>query len=265
MCEGNWIKINRKILEWGWYTDINTKVLFLHLLLTVNYKDGELKGIEIKRGQTLKSVNKLAIETGLSEKNVRTAIEHLKKTGEVASQTTRYGQLITVENYAFYQDQQNQDGNEAASNWQGDGKEAATKWQGSGNSLRKKEGKEGKKVRNTNPPIPPFQRYGEYGHVKLTAEQYEKLVNDFGQGTANGGIKVVDEYCEMSKKRYANYNLAIRKWGIDRAREDEKKNGSGSRAEVTPEQDYDDWCRRMAEIAGDNSGNLKSGSNDPFQ
>ena len=29
----DYVKISRKILDWEWYTDINTKVLFLHILL----------------------------------------------------------------------------------------------------------------------------------------------------------------------------------------------------------------------------------------
>lgn len=261
MCEGNYIKLNRKIADWEWYDDPATKIVFLHFLLTANWQDKSWHGIEIKRGETLESLSSIAERNGLTIRNVRTAISHLIDTKSVTVRTAGKYSIYSICEYEKYQGRQEDrhegDTNVTQKRHEGDTKVTPPK--------ERKEREEGKKVRNTNPPIPPFQRFGEYGHVKLTAEQYEKLVNDFGQGTANGGIKVVDEYCEMSKKRYANYNLAIRKWGIDRAREDEKKNGSGSRAEVTPEQDYDDWCRRMAEIAGDNSGNLKSGSNDPFQ
>lgn len=34
------IKLFRKFLDWGWYQDINTKVLFIHMLLKANWKDG---------------------------------------------------------------------------------------------------------------------------------------------------------------------------------------------------------------------------------
>ena len=37
MNEG-FIKIYRQLLEWEWYTDTNTKVLFLHCLLKANFK-----------------------------------------------------------------------------------------------------------------------------------------------------------------------------------------------------------------------------------
>lgn len=61
-------------------------------------------------------------------------------------------------------------------------------------------------------------KHGEYKHVLLTDDEYKKLCEDFGADIADKAIKAVDEYCETSGKTYKNYNLAIRKWGIDRAR-----------------------------------------------
>lgn len=34
-----YITIHRKIVDWEWYKDIPTRVLFEHLLLTANWKD----------------------------------------------------------------------------------------------------------------------------------------------------------------------------------------------------------------------------------
>ena len=261
MCEGNYIKLNRKILEWGWYTDTNTFKLFLHLLLSANYKDGEFLGIQIKRGQALKSISKLSAETGLTSRNIRTAVDHLKATGEITCQPTRYGQLITVEKYALYQDYEDTTDKELTRSRQGSDKEPTRSRQGTDNILRRKESKEGKEGKNIS-PLPPLHSYGEYKHVRLTDEQYKKLVDDFGQDLTDGGIKTVDEYCEMNGKSYKNYALTIRKWGITRAREEEKKHGTGSGTETTPQQDYDDWYRRMAEIAGDVRRGSESGTDD---
>lgn len=261
MCEGNYIKLNRKILEWGWYTDTNTFKLFLHLLLSANYKDGEFLGIQIKRGQALKSISKLSAETGLTSRNIRTAVDHLKATGEITCQPTRYGQLITVEKYALYQDFEGITDKKPTGNRQGSDNEPTGNRQRSDNILRRKECKEGKEGKNIS-PLPPLQHYGEYKHVKLTDEQYKKLVEDFGQDLTDGGIKAVDEYCEMNGKSYKNYALTIRKWGITRAREEGKKHGTGSGTETTPQQDYDDWYRRMAEIAGDVRRGSESGTDD---
>lgn len=97
------IALSRKILDWEWYTDVNTKVVFLHLLLTANWRDKRWKGILIKRGQRWASRNTLAQETGLSEQNIRTALEHLKATGEITIKTTSRGMLINIEKYSDYQ------------------------------------------------------------------------------------------------------------------------------------------------------------------
>lgn len=103
-----YIKLHRQILEWDWYGDINTKIVFIHLLLTVNYKPKKWHGIIIDRGQRVASLADLAEETGLTIRQIRTALEHLKATGELTKTmtSTATGQvpLITVENYTLYQD-----------------------------------------------------------------------------------------------------------------------------------------------------------------
>lgn len=98
------IVIQRKMLEWEWHDDPNTLALWIHILLITNWKPNKWHGIEIPRGTCLRSLGALAEETGMSVRNVRTALTHLKTTGEVTTQSTRYGLLINVINYAKYQD-----------------------------------------------------------------------------------------------------------------------------------------------------------------
>lgn len=97
------IKLDRKILEWEWYTDINTCRLFLHMLLRANWKDGRFQGADIPRGSFVSSYQNLALETGLSVRNVRTALEHLKTTGEVTVNRHPKYSVFTVNNYCQYQ------------------------------------------------------------------------------------------------------------------------------------------------------------------
>jgi len=104
------IKIYRSILNWEWYDDVNTSRLFLHLLYTVNWKDGRWRGQVIKRGQRITSLAKLAEETNLSVKKIRIALQHLETTQEVTCQRTRRWTLVTVENYDKYQGYDEQEG-----------------------------------------------------------------------------------------------------------------------------------------------------------
>lgn len=101
---GNYIKIDRKILEWEWYKNINTCRLFFHFLLKANWKDGRFEGNDVPRGAFVTSVKKLALETALTEDEVRTALLHLIQTGEVTKQTTNKFTVITVSNYELYQE-----------------------------------------------------------------------------------------------------------------------------------------------------------------
>lgn len=100
----SWIKLNRNILEWGWYTEANTMRVFIHLLLKANVEDKFYQGIPVRRGEILTGYPALAEELCMSIQNVRTAINHLKSTGEITVNSYPKGSLIIIENYEKYQD-----------------------------------------------------------------------------------------------------------------------------------------------------------------
>lgn len=102
MFEDDCIKINRDILDWGWYKDVNAKSLFFHCILKANQEDRIIRGIEVPAGSFISSVTTLVSETGMSEKAIRTAMQHLKKTGELSVKSTNKYSIITVNNYNCY-------------------------------------------------------------------------------------------------------------------------------------------------------------------
>ena len=110
---GDWIKICRSILKWGWYDEPATKDVFLHLLLKANWQDGEYHGHKVGKGEVVFGRKKFAKDLGLSEQQVRTAIKHLHESGEISTtKTTNRFTIIKVEKWALYQ------GNDEASNQQ---------------------------------------------------------------------------------------------------------------------------------------------------
>lgn len=100
----DYIKLNRSILEWEWWADINTTRLFLYMLLKANWKDGKFKGIDVPRGSFISSIAKLSEGTGLSSDEVRTAIGHLVKSNTITKQSTSRFTLFSLVNYDLYQD-----------------------------------------------------------------------------------------------------------------------------------------------------------------
>lgn len=98
------ILLHKKMLDWEWYQDSNTKNVFLHLLLKANFKAVHFMGKEVKRGQLITTTAKIALETGLSSSQVRTALRRLHATGEIEMETTNKFTLITITRYGLYQD-----------------------------------------------------------------------------------------------------------------------------------------------------------------
>ena len=124
--DNEYIKLFRRLLKWEWYTDVNTTKLFLHCLLKANWKDGSWHGYKYKRGQFITSLASLARETGLTVKEVRTALKHLERTGEVASWHDSKIRIITVKSYDQYQQAGKPMGKQRASKGQAAGKQGAT-------------------------------------------------------------------------------------------------------------------------------------------
>ena len=56
-------------------------------------------------------------------------------------------------------------------------------------------------------------KYGIYGRVKLTSDEYEKLIKDYDEKLITNQINLLDEYIESNnnKNRYTNFNLVLRK------------------------------------------------------
>lgn len=97
-----WIKIHRQITDWEWYGDMNTFRVFFHCLISANYESKTWRGITIKRGQFVCSVEKIGIEIGVSRQPVRRALKNLEKTGEIEINSTNKGTVITVCKYEDY-------------------------------------------------------------------------------------------------------------------------------------------------------------------
>lgn len=98
-----WVKLHRRIVEWEWYGDTNTFRVFLHLLLTANISDKRYRGILIPKGSTVTGYSKLAETLDMTEQNARTAIKHLKSTGEVTTKVTSKFSVVTIVKWEEYQ------------------------------------------------------------------------------------------------------------------------------------------------------------------
>lgn len=90
--------------------------------------------------------------------------------------------------------------------------------------------------------------YGEYKHVRLTDEQYSRLLNDFGQYQLDEMIKILDEAIQMKGYKYKDFNLVLRGWVL---KEYKRKNvEKPERTTYTQQMLYDSY-QMMADWANE--------------
>ncbi|MGN0618479.1 MAG: hypothetical protein ACI4J7_05610 [Ruminiclostridium sp.] len=101
--KGRWVLLYSKFTNWEWYSDIPTKVLFIHLLLTANWQETVWKGVKLERGQRIFTYRNLASECQLTVQQVKTALKHLQSSHTITLTSTPKFCIATLNNYDEYQ------------------------------------------------------------------------------------------------------------------------------------------------------------------
>ena len=99
----SWLKIDRNIPKWRWFKTSNTFHVWMWLILSANIEEHNFQNEVIKRGEVATSYKTIADSTGLTPKMVLTAVDHLKRTGEVAVRRGANYLVISILNYDEYQ------------------------------------------------------------------------------------------------------------------------------------------------------------------
>lgn len=121
--KGGWIKLYRELLEKPiWFESTpEQKTILITLLLMANHdgRQWEWQGQKYYAapGQFVTSLPKIveACGPGVSIQNVRTALKRFEKYEFLTDQSTKKNRLITINNWAFYQDNPNNTNRQANS------------------------------------------------------------------------------------------------------------------------------------------------------
>lgn len=89
--------------NWQFYGNSNITLFFIYCLAKANHEDRYYNGLLIKRGSFVTSREIMSQESGLSVRNIRTCISHLKSTNILTVNTSRKGTIISIN---FYDDWQ---------------------------------------------------------------------------------------------------------------------------------------------------------------
>lgn len=102
---GGYVKLYRSMLEWEWIGDPNVVTVFVQIMLRTNREAKRWQGVDIPAGSFLTSRDTLAASCGLSEKQVRRALDVLESGRTITRSRAGTGQLVTLVKWAEYQEQ----------------------------------------------------------------------------------------------------------------------------------------------------------------
>lgn len=95
----SFIPLSRALLEWDWHDEPKTGWLYVVMLMMANHEETRWRGETLRRGQLLTGRQQLSIASGLTEREVRTAMEHLKKTGDIKVDSRSRYSVVTMLRY----------------------------------------------------------------------------------------------------------------------------------------------------------------------
>lgn len=226
MAEIGWVKMHRKIRDtqiWDDKEPFDRRSAWMDLVMMVNHEDKDIifngKPFTVKRGQRITSIRGLAERWHWSVNRTKRYLSLLEQLEMIHTDRNTHRTLLTLINYGVYQGEGFTD--EHTNEHTDEHTDEYTDEYTDGLQTRNK--RMNKKM-NKNEKNEKKSIYGEYAHVKLTDQEREKLINDYGQQMADDSIQFLDEYIEMKGYKAKSHYLCIRKWVVDAVKQKKNKN-----------------------------------------
>ena len=219
-----WIKLYRQIQEsdiWETIQPFDIRSAWIDLLLLASHEDRNMiigdQVVSVERGQYVTSIRFLSQRWCWSKDRVSKCLHLLEKLGMITKHSDSKRTVITIVNYGKFQDCQDtdKDSNKDSERTLNGRCADADKDKIQEYIKNDKKGKNGKK-----------NIYGEYQHVRLTDEERDKLMDEYGEAETSAAIKYLDEYIEMKGYKAKSHYLCIKKWVFDAVNRDKPKSGS---------------------------------------
>ena len=92
-------------------------------------------------------------------------------------------------------------------------------------------------------PKPPRCAFGQFGNVRLTQDEYDKLISENGGAKAQKAIAKLDAYIGSKGDRYKSHYMAMHSWVLRAVEEDEARGAPLQRAGPPQPQTYQQYER----------------------
>jgi len=212
----SYIKLDRKMLEWEWFTDPATAHLWVYILLKANHKRKVWQNVVVDEGSLITSEARMSVETGLSRQQIRTAIKRLVTTKEITKVSTKTYTLLKVNKWARYQcveTSANQDENQGLN--QADNQQLTSKTTSQLTTTKEdKEVKEVKKeiYKERKPTLDEVRAYCQERNNGVDPDRW------FNYYTANGW--------KVGKNPMKDWKACVRTWEKNNPKVEEQKPSS---------------------------------------
>ena len=193
------IKLHRSIKDRERYSDINTRLVFIHFLILANHDKSNRQWQVVEKWQFITWLNSLSEQIWLSVQQIRTVINKLKSTSEITIKSTSKNSIITLLQWDIYQNKECLATSTSTS--------TSTNHQQTINKPSTTD-KNDKKEKNEKKTI----KKSFWNFIKLTDIEYKKLCNDYLENNVLKKIDDMNIYCWSHWKKYKDYYLALRWW-----------------------------------------------------
>lgn len=209
------VKVNRNFLYSDLIREPVTFTVFMYLLLRAGYRNRCFRGQEIRIGETVATYPSIALGTGITERQARTALAKLVKSGMVSVRRYPKFSVVTVIDYDEFQ---GVSGSGSVKS-QPDDSQPVTEMSPFKEINNKKEIKNGCRMNEEDDDggedeEEQFRRYG-WGHggtVLLSECQVEKLLKELSLAEFNFYIERLDRFMKEKNVAVRNPCETILKW-----------------------------------------------------
>ena len=94
----------------------------------------------------------------------------------------------------------------------------------------------------------PKHAHGEHKNVKLTDEEHNRLIKDYGQEATEKAIQFLDNYMVEKVYKSKSHNMALRRWVFDAVKEREQK-----QAKMQPKNSFNSFSNQNKYTASEMS------------